>query len=175
MKSGKLLALVAFIVVTGLFGFGQTQPNLENGFKNYGSIHGSNIDTVALEAGNWMLHAPLFGDIAQRGDLTFQYLIYASSKNWQIHCIPNPVTGQTCYWTPGGTGVGFERSNVMSVHRTVDMYGSGTGSVTYEGYGYTLVTADAARISYTAFLVQKTRMVTQPYTSRWTRQATTWL
>ena len=32
--------------------FAQTQPNLENGFKPYGSHDGSNLDTVTLTNGN---------------------------------------------------------------------------------------------------------------------------
>ena len=43
--------------------FAQTNPNLENGFKRYGSHDGSNLDTVSLMAGNWMLHAGLIEDV----------------------------------------------------------------------------------------------------------------
>ena len=119
------------------------QPNLDNGFKNYGSVQGSNIDSVELRVGNWMLHAPLMSDVGQRGDLTPHYFLSVNSKNWQISCHPANNT-QVCNWVAGRTGVVLERSNDLGVHRTVDMFGSGTGTVTYEGYGYTINSADGA-------------------------------
>src|SRR5579864_3611914 len=142
LRIGRLVGLASFFACGAIAASAQTQPNLENGFKNYDSIHGSNIDSVSLMSGNWMLHASALPDVAQRGDLGAHYFMYASSKNWQIRCISNPTTGQTCYWTQGGTGVFLQRSNGISVHRTVDISGSGTGTVTYEGYGYTLNTAE---------------------------------
>ncbi|HEY6251577.1 MAG TPA: hypothetical protein VI685_16590, partial [Candidatus Angelobacter sp.] len=93
---GFHIAVVA-ILVGSISGFAQTQPNLENGFKDYGSIHGSNIDSVNLSTGNWMLHAPLIPDVPQRSALATHYFSFASSKNWQIRCIPIQ-TGHTCFW-----------------------------------------------------------------------------
>lgn len=139
----RLFCLAFLLAGGGVVALAQMQPNLDNGFKDYGSTHGSNIDTVQLMNGNWMLHAPLFADIVQRGDLTAHYFAYATSKTWQIKCTSN-TQGQTCWWAPGGSGVFPQRSNGINVHRIVDMSGSGTGTVTYEGYGYTLNTPDGA-------------------------------
>ena len=144
MKSFKFSTAFAIILFAGISGLAQVQPSLENGFKDYGSVHGSSIDSVNLTNGNWMLHSPLVPDIGQRGDLTAHYFISINSKNWQIKCIPNPATGQTCFWAQGRTGPVLESSNDVTVHRTIDMFGSGTGTVTYEGYGYTINTADGA-------------------------------
>src|SRR5947209_20522403 len=92
--------------VLSLATFAQTQPNLENGFKPYGSHDGSNLDTVNLTNGNWMLHAALLPEILQRGASATGYALYARSKNWQVSCITSPApTGLTCLWQPGGTGI----------------------------------------------------------------------
>ncbi|HEY6350973.1 MAG TPA: hypothetical protein VI636_16340, partial [Candidatus Angelobacter sp.] len=144
MRSLRFHIAVTAILWCGISALAQTQPSLENGFKDYGSIHGSNIDSLNLTTGNWMLHAPLTPDVPQRGALAAHYFSFVSSKNWQMRCSSNPTTGQTCFWAAGGTGVVLERSNAVSVHRTVDISGSGTGTVTYEGYGYTINTADGS-------------------------------
>ena len=78
--------------------FAQSPVNLENGFKPYGSHDGSNLDTVNLTNGNWMLHAALVPEILQRGASATGYALYASSKNWQVSCIPSQApTGRTCF------------------------------------------------------------------------------
>ncbi|HEV2962134.1 MAG TPA: hypothetical protein VG649_09945, partial [Candidatus Angelobacter sp.] len=84
----RRLSLLLFILVLAVTApaFAQTQPNLENGFKYYGSHDGSNLDTVNLMSGNWMLHVPLFPDFVQRGALASHYFLYASAKNWQVRC-----------------------------------------------------------------------------------------
>jgi hypothetical protein len=80
----------------------------------------------------------------RRGALASHYFLYASAKNWQVRCIPSSApSGQTCYWTPGGTGVVPQRSNGFNIHRTVIIsYGGGT--TTYEGFGYTWNGPDGA-------------------------------
>ena len=140
-RVGSLVCLALTFAVGSACAF-QTQPNLENGFKDYGSTHGSNIDSVNVMSGNWMLHAPLIPGVPQRGGLGAHYFSFVSSKNWQVRCVSNPTNGQTCYWAPGGTGLTLERSDAITVHRTVDMNGSGTGTITYDVYGYTINTPD---------------------------------
>src|SRR5437764_3871798 len=39
--------------------FGQTQPNVNNGFHPYGSYEGGGIDSVNLQNGNLILHVPM--------------------------------------------------------------------------------------------------------------------
>jgi RHS repeat-associated protein len=133
-----LFCLALFLGAGSTGAFAQTQPNLENGFKRYGSHDGSNLDTVNLMSGNWMLHAGLIPDIPQRAGLTNHYFLDTNSKNWQVRCISSQApSGQTCFWQPGGTGVGFERSDAFSMHRTLIISYSSAGT-TYEGLGYTL-------------------------------------
>ena len=139
-----LFCMALFFGAGSAGAFAQTLPSLENGFKLYGSHDGSNLDTVNQMSGNWMLHVPLFPDFVQRGGLASHYFLYASSKNWQVRCVASSApSGQTCYWTPGGTGVSPQRSNGFNVHRTVIISYAG-GSTTYEGFGYTLNGPDGA-------------------------------
>jgi hypothetical protein len=142
--SRRFLSLILAAVSFPALAFAQTNPNLESGFKPYGSHDGSNLDTVNQMSGNWTLHVPLLPDFVQRGALASHYFLYASAKNWQVRCIPSPApSGQTCYWAPGGTGVTPQRSNGFSIHRTVIISYSG-GGTTYEGFGYTLNGPDGA-------------------------------
>ncbi|HEV3316973.1 MAG TPA: hypothetical protein VG488_08400, partial [Candidatus Angelobacter sp.] len=146
-KDSPSIAVLCLLLVAISFptlAFAQTNPNLESGFKRYGSHDGSNLDTVTLTNGNWMLHAVLLPEILQRGALATDYALYASSKNWQVGCIPSQApTGRTCFWQPGGTGIGLQRGNALTVHRTVTL--SNNGSVnTYQANGYTLIGSDGA-------------------------------
>src|SRR5205807_10441567 len=122
----------------------QTQPNLENGWKPYGSHDGSNLDTVNHMNGGWMLHASLFPDFGQRGSLAAHYFLSANAKNWRVSCVPDTqaATGQDCYWTAGGTGVVLDHSNDLRVHRTLDI--SNAGTVSYQAYGYSVITPDGS-------------------------------
>jgi hypothetical protein len=57
MKSGKLVFLAVVLIASSAV-FGQSEPNLETGFKPYGSYHGSDIDSVNVMNGNLTLHIP---------------------------------------------------------------------------------------------------------------------
>src|SRR5205085_4787469 len=142
---GSALRLFLVTCALSLATFAQTQPNLENGFKPYGSHDGSNLDTVTLTNGNWMLHVPLFPDIGQRGNHAAHYFLSANAKNWKVTCIPNTqaATGQDCYWIAGGTGVALDHSNDLTVHRTLDIYNDGA-TVAYQAFGYTVATPDGS-------------------------------
>src|SRR5258708_21694490 len=117
MKLAKVLGVVglAIILVGNISAMAQTAPNFENGFKPWGSYDGSRLDTVNLMNGNVMLHAPLIPSIPQRGALGLSNTLYASSKDWQVVCVPN----QGCSWDKGGGGVLIQRSPDLSVHRTI--------------------------------------------------------
>jgi len=60
MKFAKLLQLFVIICAFNNLLSAQSAPNLENGFKPYGSYDGSSIDTVNLQNGNLMLHLPAY-------------------------------------------------------------------------------------------------------------------
>jgi hypothetical protein len=59
MKSVRLLVLAIIIVAGAISVQSQIQPNLENGYKPYGSYQGTEIDTTNLMNGNLTLHIPM--------------------------------------------------------------------------------------------------------------------
>src|SRR5215470_16667039 len=73
--------------------FAQTPVDTGNGFKPWGSYDGSNLDSVNLENGNLLLHAPIIPTYPQRGSLAPQLVLYVSSHAWQKKCLAgNPPT-----------------------------------------------------------------------------------
>lgn len=94
MKLAKLLCVSAFVCAFSNLILGQSAPNLENGFKNYGSYDGSHLDTVNMMNGNVMLHIPVLPALAQRGEFSPQYSLYVTSKSWQVTASPTPAAPQ---------------------------------------------------------------------------------
>ena len=90
-------------------------PNLENGFKPYGSYEGSKLDTVNLMNGNVVFHAPLMPETPQRGSFKIFSTLYSTSQDWQVVCNPG------CKWAKGGAGVFVEFSPFLKLHRTIEM------------------------------------------------------
>ena len=89
---------------------GQVQPNVENGFKSYGSYDSSKIDTVNLANGGLTLHIPLPMAYPQRGGtLTPSYFLVSTSKAWQVQLYIPPGEEAVSYWNYGpqaNTGAG---------------------------------------------------------------------
>ena len=143
MKQATIVvaAILFLLVNTGLFG--QKAPDLENGFKNYGSYDSSHLDTVNLQNGNLMLHAPLLPNYPQRGSLGMQPMLSFNSKTWQVICVDMPGNSIMCGWFHGGTGVSLQRPTDLGVQRTVDIFNSGT-QVMYSASGYSLTGPDGA-------------------------------
>ena len=54
------------LILSACMAAAQTQPGLDNGFKPYGSYDGSNLDSISLMDGNFLLHAPVETDVPQR-------------------------------------------------------------------------------------------------------------
>ena len=106
-------------------------PNLENGFKSWGSYDGSSVDTVSNLNGNQLLHAPLLANYPQRGGkLTMQSFLYQTSKSWQVFCSLNLIGDEvTCQWALGRSGVNLRQSEGLTIQRTLHQYSSGTGQV----------------------------------------------
>jgi RHS repeat-associated protein len=81
---------------------GQVQPNIENGFKSYGSYDSSTIDTVNLGNGGLTLHIPLPFSYPQRGgSLTPSYFLVSTSKSWQVQDYIPPGESAVYYWNYG--------------------------------------------------------------------------
>src|SRR6478672_10129036 len=101
MKAARLVVVAAIILGSAAWLHAQTAPNLENGWKPYGSYDGSHLDTVNLMNGNLMLHASLLPGIPQRGAASLQETLFVTSKNWQTACKPLPSGLTTCSWQSG--------------------------------------------------------------------------
>src|SRR5258708_3135243 len=86
MRSVKTWLVLAIFLAGSLSVVAQQPPNLENGFKHWGTYDGGSLDTVNNLNGNQMLHAPLLPNYAQRGGLSVQDFLYMTSKGWQITC-----------------------------------------------------------------------------------------
>jgi RHS repeat-associated protein len=145
--------LVALMCMGGAFA--QANPNLEDGYKFYGTYHGSNIDTINTMNGNLMLHIPMPFTYPQRGGkIAPENLLTISSKAWSVQCDPPPPNSGAppCYWSKGrglaagmaniGSGVGFDHTLDMAVHRTYVSESPDGGVVSVTAFGYSLTTAD---------------------------------
>ncbi|MBZ5524411.1 MAG: hypothetical protein LAP21_19410 [Acidobacteriia bacterium] len=124
-------------------GIAQTGPDLENGFKHWGSYDSSHIDTVNLQNGNLMLHAPLLPGYPQRGKLSVQDVLSFTSKTWQVICAIDNSNNPACGWFHGGTGVTLNRPLGFGLQRTINVFYNGSSPI-YSAYGYSLTTPDGA-------------------------------
>src|SRR5262249_43329890 len=119
MKSAKLWAIAIAFLSICISAQAQMPPNLENGFKQWGSYEGSKVDTVNNLNGNQMLHAPLLPNYPQRGGkLTMQSFLYQTSKSWQVYCSVALNEEVTCQWTLGRSGVNLRQSEGLTIQRT---------------------------------------------------------
>ena len=146
MKLAKLLQLFAIIFVFSNLLLAQAAPNLENGFKNYGSYDGSRLDTVNVMNGNLMLHIPVLPAFAQRGEFAPQYSLYVTSKSWQIRCKSdtNSSTGQICWWDSNNPGVMLINAEGLLARRTLVKTFDGTGQTVYAMQQYSVTGPDAS-------------------------------
>ena len=160
MNSFKLHLLLVIVLLVSVSVAGQTQPNLENGYKPYGSYDGSNIDTINTMNGNLMLHLPMPFSYPQRGGkINPLNLLTISSKNWAVQCGPPQIGAPaTCYWSLGprgvgalaaeaGSGLGFDYTMDLSVHRQTTTETDNLLSASYDAHDYSLSTADGAKHS----------------------------
>src|ERR1700680_1626997 len=97
-----------------------------------------------------MLHAPVVPGYSQRGGLgSVQYLLYQTSKTYQVACRNQTESVVLCYWVPQWPGVGVQQSPTLTVQRTVNNNGGGTGGVSYSHDDYSLTTQDGATHIFT--------------------------
>jgi RHS repeat-associated protein len=163
----SILAIV--LVGTSSLVMAQTSPNLENGFKPYGSYDGGNFETVNLLNGNLMLDLPAPVQYPQRGGrLNSHFSFYLTSKNWVVQCVSNPnsPTGDNCGWIPAmeaaciaplawegtftfqlcavPTGTSFTRSFDLVLKRSMMNNYTVPGTISYYASDYSMVTPDMA-------------------------------
>src|SRR2546423_196883 len=137
-----VLFLAAFFLVTSASA--QVSPDLENGFKHWGSYEGSNVDSVNNLNGNPMLHGSLLPNYPQRGGLAMQEFIYQTSKTWQVTCQGNASGGIDCFWTSPWNRPVIQQPLSLAVKRTLDKSRSGTGTVIISAFGYSIVGPDGS-------------------------------
>jgi hypothetical protein len=165
---GKLLVFAAVIFATVAIVpsvFAQTQPNVENGFKPYGSYDGSNLDTVNTMNGNLILNIPAPVQYPQRGTLKPQLMYYLTSKNWIVRQVDSGTGVLISGWEIGvpsfcvlpfvnvkdnealetcalpGPGL-WSYSLDITAKRTIETDIGADGTDTYIGFGYSLITWD---------------------------------
>jgi hypothetical protein len=151
--------------------YGQKAPDLENGFKSYGSYDGSHLDTVNLMNGNLTLHASLLPDYPQRGKLSAQPVLVFNSKIWQVMCGSMPDNGIACGWFHGGTGITVQRPTDLQIQSTIDIFFSGTDAI-YTAHGYSITGADGATHQMMPTVTAQRGL--PGIGSRWTRAAIAW-
>src|SRR6202020_1909284 len=84
MKLVRLAVCIGVILGISTFALGQSEPNLETGFKPYGSYHGTDVDTVSIMNGNVTVHIPFPADYPQRGSLHDTMALLSHSKGWHL-------------------------------------------------------------------------------------------
>jgi YD repeat-containing protein len=135
-----LLVLSALVTIASA----QTSPNLENGWKPFGSYDGTHLDTVNLMNGNLMLHLPLVPDVPQRGAVPLGDVLFTTSKDWQVVCATLPSGHMGCSWKHGATQFQVQPTVGVSVQRTINtVYVNGTLEA-QSAFAYVLVTNDGA-------------------------------
>ncbi|HEY2912017.1 MAG TPA: hypothetical protein VGK21_01540, partial [Candidatus Angelobacter sp.] len=154
MRLSRIALFAVLICGSGAFLFSQTSPNLENGFKPYGSYDGTGIDTVNLLNGNLMLHVPMPYQYPQRGQMQPTSLLTISSKQWMVDCWDvGPDGGQFCQWDTGpvfnvpalaGIGTDFGLNTTMAISRLWQSQTIPSISVFVSATNYVLYTADGA-------------------------------
>jgi YD repeat-containing protein len=136
-KAARLLAILLFGSLEAL---PQTNPNLENGIKPYGSYNGGQFDQVSLTNGNLHVRIPIIS-YQQRGKLAVSYSFVINAKNWYVKMQQPRPEGPVSYsWQYSGTGgVLFDQGIKLSKHSL--QYGDQYTGITTVVY-YTLAEND---------------------------------
>lgn len=116
-KSILILLLSVFLVGYAL---SQSGPNLETGFKPYGSYAGTGMDTVDLMNGNVTFQIPFPAEYPERGTVLQEKMVQIlHAKGWQV--VPNS-TSTTSNWKPKRELMG-STDNLHAAHiRTLEQF-----------------------------------------------------
>ncbi len=149
-------AVVLALLAVSSFSAAQSQPNLDNGFKPWGSYDETSIDSVNVMNGNLQIHIPLPFSYGQRGNrINRTYQLAAYSKTWTV--ITQGGGGQPLSYawsylhpksildgpTPPGSPT-LVTSTDLVVFRTYVMDSSPEGVTDYYDGGYYIRTPDGA-------------------------------
>lgn len=88
-----VLSLIPFVSFA-IFATAQTPPNLETGYKPYGSHDVTSIDSINTMNGDLQVHIGLPFNYSQRGDrLSLPVYLQANSKGWHANSYSYPCAG----------------------------------------------------------------------------------
>ena len=134
MRSRGFVAAI-IIVLGSILTFGQTSPNLEIGFKPYGSYHGTPVDSVNLMNGGTTLHLPFPQDYVQRGGkLGKGEFLTMHSKSWAVQIVSDG-TSAVQKWMPSRAAIGPVDTLHPVQARFVNITPDGPSGVTQETVG----------------------------------------
>jgi hypothetical protein len=88
-----VFGVCSFVFLGAISCFAQTAPNLDQGFKPYGSYQGGNIDSVSLSNGNVILHGPVASFPQRGGKLQLNFIFTYNNKGWVVKNFPSPPGG----------------------------------------------------------------------------------
>ena len=146
MKSARLAVIFAIIFAANSLLFAQTAPSIENGFKSFGSYQGGSFDTVNLQNGNLMFHAPFFSYPQRGGKLGMSYVLTGSSKNWQVGEWTDNQHTVHYKWMlsqPAGVIINADPSS-LEIHRSRHVTTDLSGNSTYTDDNYAIATMDGS-------------------------------
>jgi RHS repeat-associated protein len=153
MKKILRLVFTLGVLLFACWANAQDNPNLEIGFKPYGSYQGGNIDVVNLLNGNLSIYQSLEHFPQRGGKLDFDYRLQYNNKSWFINEFCDPAIGCSDTWNltsdnsqsvaPGGVGVVSPFQMTTSGHATVLGCDVGGGTCIFD-WTNTVTTADGA-------------------------------
>jgi len=98
MRSYFLIVALVSVIVVSSASSAQVNPNLETGFKPFGSYDPSTFDSINIPTGNLVLHIPLF-EYPQRGTSDFQAFLTYNGKGWVVKEDCVTVDNCTAFWS----------------------------------------------------------------------------
>ena len=146
-RSKAALSLILFVSFA-ILATAQTQPNLETGYKPYGSHDVTSIDSINTMNGDLQVHIGLPFNYPQRGDrLTLPVYLHANSKGWHANSYSYPCAGSCSAlgWGNPPGGIQLITSPTMAINRVWQSDAAYTGgAISSDHFGYNIVTRDGA-------------------------------
>src|SRR5215471_715988 len=144
MRSGKLLAVMATILLSSVVAYGQNNPNTDQGLKPYDSLHGGALDSVSMTSGNLFFHRLLYSS-SQRGRVELSFSLQYNNKGFRL--MTNCPTPQTCSYTwilnNAGVGLQSDQSLVAGPNRVDSGATDGGGNEIWVNI-YSVITSDGS-------------------------------
>ena len=145
LKVFRLIIIFAALFMPCTLLLAQTASNIENGFKSFGSYHGGDFDTVNLQTGNVMFHAPLLSYPQRGGKLGVNYVLSGSSKNWQVDEWTDNQRNIHQKWVLAQpAGIDIVDPVFVEVHRNRHLTTDFAGNQTYTVDNYAIATRDGS-------------------------------